>query len=1235
MSTLPLNKSIEKLNQLYCADGEPAQGVITLRLKVSIDGVSVVRSLDCLLFVTSCIVLIRVSWWKNQSDGTAAGESFANTLKRGKTLIANGVELTSDEFSMSHLTATNVRLLSCLYIYPYLDFSTCFSIQKAPAPKSPTINPAASIATALSTTRALTSAALTRSRDGLEPTSSSSSLRRGSTVITGIAKPAALHSFTATSNASWYVDPDDTLAAQANAAIVAGTVDEKLEPAEPMQSDAPADVPEHVEQQPDMDSDLTEQMAPASRLIDYVLLVGVRDDDIGAAVLSALNVQSSRAPEILQQYPPLPRTDVPLSAEVAQFCLPEHEPACVIAPSVPSEVRSFGFTLTDAHYRRSHGASLVFWEQRTLPASVSRDQAVSAARAYHQYQQEKAAAEAGGVFGTWLSDPAALSRAMSLGASPMMQPMPVNLSPSFAPLKAEDLVDQAESSHAGQLTQQLNQLQQLQYPTQSSSDFSDEPLYLFVRRSLSIVSRHAFTPQYRSILTSLYRLFAVPPPFATQTASAHQGAAASEALAAAAASFALAVSQSSQSLLIAPAVAKAAETSTVAHTQHNRDPFSLKAFSFSPSASTTSLLRETQTKVKAIATKDKDVSNKSDEPKESHRVQNIQSLEAWLSAIPSLHACATVSCGFFASLDRSGRSLEQYLVFLCEEVPVPSPGGVAVEFCLGTDEPVLRFALPAAHAGELPHTHAQLTCLFDLLDAASVIKLLAAYLCERRILFRASSYASLMNVAESVRTLAHPYVWGKMLLCGYVLCFIFFLVCCRFEWPHIFVPVLPRRLLQVLDSDVPFVVGVHSSLDSDLNLYDLSRVVVVDLDAGTIECDSAPRFPPQMARALAVAVRKVLTTDARSESMLSTLSGALQPSRALSALKTADIDVAAVAHAASAKPSLTALQVAEEAEVEYEKQQVVVETDAATTDWFDNEEIEEVMSEQAELQASQAAAQKAAHEHQLLLQSLGQKQMQLQMQLQQQQLAQQRFVATSALMSPVDAFRKSQQLQKEMQTLLQEQQALQMQQQQLQLQRLTSMTARAPSLNRLTSKWNGSVQPSPHQSPPAFNRLSTMDSFNALGSQYGLNMSPNSPLLRKQSMMTPDIKSTSMSSSPHISPLSVAQPAFFRSNSSKQLTAANSRASLRKSQSEALIAADTPSSVWLSAAVCNAAKAHDELRWLFLHFLFELLADYRSCLVIQRDGLSHFNAASYLQQQPTQAHRDFMRYSNYLWCTIC
>ena len=63
-----------------------------------------------------------------------------------------------------------------------------------------------------------------------------------------------------------------------------------------------------------------------------------------------------------------------------------------------------------------------------------------------------------------------------------------------------------------------------------------------------------------------------------------------------------------------------------------------------------------------------------------------------------------------------------------------------------------------------------------------------------------------------------------------------------FVWPHAFAPVLPRRLLPHLASNssaTPFFVGVHSALDEDFAALALTNIVVVDLDAGTLEYEGA------------------------------------------------------------------------------------------------------------------------------------------------------------------------------------------------------------------------------------------------------------------------------------------------------------------------------------------------------------------------------------------------------------
>lgn len=92
------------------------------------------------------------------------------------------------------------------------------------------------------------------------------------------------------------------------------------------------------------EEDVNSSATSSSRLIDYMLLVGLRDDVISQAIAKQISPSSSSSsstegqpesadmngdndafkikPEILQQYPPLPRSDVSLSASTALVSLP-------------------------------------------------------------------------------------------------------------------------------------------------------------------------------------------------------------------------------------------------------------------------------------------------------------------------------------------------------------------------------------------------------------------------------------------------------------------------------------------------------------------------------------------------------------------------------------------------------------------------------------------------------------------------------------------------------------------------------------------------------------------------------------------------------------------------------------------------------------------------------------------------------------------------------------------------
>ncbi len=50
------------------------------------------------------------------------------------------------------------------------------------------------------------------------------------------------------------------------------------------------------------------------------------------------------------------------------------------------------------------------------------------------------------------------------------------------------------------------------------------------------------------------------------------------------------------------------------------------------------------------------------------------------------------------------------------------------------------------------------------------------------------------------------------------------------KWIHTVIPLLPINLVDILQSPWPFILGIHSQLQTKLEeLYDLSDVLVVDL----------------------------------------------------------------------------------------------------------------------------------------------------------------------------------------------------------------------------------------------------------------------------------------------------------------------------------------------------------------------------------------------------------------------
>jgi hypothetical protein len=122
----------------------------------------------------------------------------------------------------------------------------------------------------------------------------------------------------------------------------------------------------------------------------------------------------------------------------------------------------------------------------------------------------------------------------------------------------------------------------------------------------------------------------------------------------------------------------------------------------------------------------------------------------------------------------------------------------------------------------LPKSAFSLLACLDLLGARLLVELLYHALVEGKILFHSSNTAILPAIGEAIRTLLYPWRWG-----------------------HVYIPVMPCVLMDVVEAPVPFIVGLSTSTYQALEKAALVGVVVVDCNLRTIskETSAEERFP--------------------------------------------------------------------------------------------------------------------------------------------------------------------------------------------------------------------------------------------------------------------------------------------------------------------------------------------------------------------------------------------------------
>ncbi|XP_041970120.1 myotubularin-related protein 13 isoform X2 [Aricia agestis] len=190
-------------------------------------------------------------------------------------------------------------------------------------------------------------------------------------------------------------------------------------------------------------------------------------------------------------------------------------------------------------------------------------------------------------------------------------------------------------------------------------------------------------------------------------------------------------------------------------------------------------------------------------------------------------------------VENLGVPLETLVGNLVGGVLVPPPGGPQVRFSIGAGD---RQALQPPAAPPLPVTHTAVHMLLRLLGIHKSVLLWLAVMSEHKVLVVSLAAARLAAACRALAALMYP-----------------------FRYAHVYIPLLPAGLAEVLATPTPFLIGVHSSLKDDI--ADLLDVIVADLDVGSLHIPQGVNIPVPEGRLLSslqAALALVLQPELRS-----------------------------------------------------------------------------------------------------------------------------------------------------------------------------------------------------------------------------------------------------------------------------------------------------------------------------------------------------------------------------------
>ncbi|XP_057179765.1 myotubularin-related protein 5 isoform X10 [Triplophysa rosa] len=194
---------------------------------------------------------------------------------------------------------------------------------------------------------------------------------------------------------------------------------------------------------------------------------------------------------------------------------------------------------------------------------------------------------------------------------------------------------------------------------------------------------------------------------------------------------------------------------------------------------------------------------------------------------------------------------------------IPIAGGSQRTITLGAGD---RQVIQTPINDSLPVSGCSVALLFRQLGILNVLCLFCAALTEHKILFLSSSYQRLTDACRALLAIMFPL-----------------------KYSFTYVPILPGKLLEVLSTPTPFIIGVNSLFHSETQ--ELLDVIVADLDGGTVtipECVHISLLPEPLLHHTQTAISMVLDPE------LEVADHAFPPSVQASTLKVQDKEIRAI-----------------------------------------------------------------------------------------------------------------------------------------------------------------------------------------------------------------------------------------------------------------------------------------------------------------------------------------------------